>query len=70
MKNVGTVVGVILSAIAFILVAVIVVTWPAMIMFGVVHSYWAPLPAFGFWQTLGVIVLVQLVTAKTYVKES
>jgi hypothetical protein len=29
-------------------------------MFGVVHSYWAWLPAFGFWQTFGVLVLVRL----------
>ena len=70
MKNVGSVVGVIAAAVVFILVAVAIVTWPAMIMFGVVHSYWTALPAFGFWETLGVIVLVQLVTAKTYVKES
>jgi hypothetical protein len=70
MKNAGTVLGVITAAVVFILLAVAIVTWPSMIMFGVVHSYWPVLPAFGFWETLGVIVLVQLVTAKTYVKES
>jgi hypothetical protein len=37
-----------------------VTVWPTMLMFGVVHSYWAWLPAFGFWQTFGVLVLVRL----------
>jgi len=39
----------------------VILVWPAMIMFGIVHSYWAWLPAFGFWETLGVVVLARLV---------
>jgi len=60
----------VLGALFLVLVVITLFTWPAMIMFGVVHSYWAWLPAFGFWQTLGVLVLTQMLTAKTYVKGS
>jgi hypothetical protein len=58
----GAVLATILAVIALFVIVTLLVTWPAMIMFGVVHSYWAWLPAFGFWETLGVVVLARLVS--------
>lgn len=52
---------VILAGLFFGLVVALVMVWPSMIMFGVVHSYWAFVPAFGFWETLGVLVLARLI---------
>jgi len=60
-KQTGNVLAIVLAGLALGLVVVALFTWPAMLMFGVVHSYWAWLPAFGFWETLGVMVLVRLV---------
>lgn len=48
---------------ALVFLSVVLFTWPAMIMFGVVHSFWAFIPAFGFWQTLAVVVLAKLLSA-------
>lgn len=60
-KQTGNVLAIVLAGLALGLVVVALFTWPAMLMFGVVHSYWAWLPAFGFWQTLGVLVLTRFV---------
>jgi hypothetical protein len=60
-KKVGTILAVVLGSLVLGVLIVALFTWPAMLMFGVVHSYWAWLPAFGFWQTLGILVLVRLV---------
>jgi uncharacterized membrane protein len=70
MKDIGTVVGPVVAFLVLVLGVITVVTWPTMIMFGVVHSYWAWLPAFGFWETLGVLVLTQMLTASSYTKGS
>jgi hypothetical protein len=48
---------------AVVVVAVVlgfVLAWPAMILFGIVHAFWPFLPAFGFWQTLAVVILARL----------
>lgn len=37
------------------------VTWPAMLLFGAVHSFLPIVPAFGFWQTFAVILLLRFI---------
>lgn len=36
-----------------------------MLFFGIVHTFWPAVPALSFWQTAGVIVLVQLLTYRS-----
>lgn len=60
-SNFDVVVVGIVGVIALMLIVTVIVAFPAMLMFGIVHSYWAWLPAFGFWETLGVIILARLV---------
>ena len=38
----------------------VLLTWPTMLLFGAVHSFLPVVPAFGFWQTLGVVLLIKL----------
>jgi hypothetical protein len=38
----------------------IIVAYPAMLLFGAVHSFLPVVPAFGFWQTLAVVLLARL----------
>ena len=42
-----------------ILYAVLAV-WPAMLLFGAVHSFLPIIPAFGFWQTAAVVLLLRI----------
>jgi len=52
------VVATILAVLVMLVVGLLFI-WPAMLMFGVVHSFWPFLPAFGFWQTFAVMVLAR-----------
>lgn len=36
------------------------IAWPAMLLFGAVHSFLPVIPAFGFWETLAVVLLARL----------
>jgi hypothetical protein len=69
-SNFDAVVVGIVGVIALMLIVTVIVAFPAMLMFGVVHSYWAWLPAFGFWETLGVIILARLVLPTVQVNRS
>lgn len=37
----------------------LLLTWPIMLLFGAVHSFLPAIPAFGFWQTLAVVLLIK-----------
>ncbi len=52
----GVVIGLLLAFLIGIMLC-----WPAMLMFGVVHAFWSFVPAFGFWQTFAVLILARLV---------
>ena len=39
------------------------INWLIMVLFGVVHSFWEVIPAFGFWQTAVIWLLVTLITS-------
>lgn len=69
-ENTATAVLVAASLLTLSLILAILFVWPAMIMFGVVHSYWAWLPAFGFWQTFGILVLVRFVFPTASVQQN
>lgn len=44
-------------------------TWLVMIVFGIIHSEFIPqIPAFGFWQSLVIVILVQMMSAPVKVK--
>jgi len=62
--------GVILIVLLSLALGVLLFTWPAMIMFGVVHSFWGFIPAFGFWQTFALVVLAKILTANVSVNNS
>jgi hypothetical protein len=51
----------IIMAILVSLVVAVLMCWPAMLMFGVVHGFYTVVPAFGLWQTFLVMILVRLV---------
>jgi hypothetical protein len=53
------------TLIVAILVLLALVPFITMIMFGVVHSYWAAIPPLGFFETIGVMVLGHLVTSSS-----
>lgn len=40
---------------------VALVSWPTMLLFGYVHTFLPVVPAFGFWQTAALVVLVRLI---------
>jgi predicted PurR-regulated permease PerM len=52
--------AVVLGLAVTILVAVLL-TWPTMLMFGVVHGFLPYVPALGLWHTFLVMILVRLV---------
>lgn len=54
------------SAIGLIFIVTFIVTWPTMLMFGVVHGFLPVIPAFGFWETMGVLVLIRLLYPGQY----
>jgi hypothetical protein len=56
-EGVITVLGAVL--LGTILYAVLAV-WPAMLLFGAVHSFLPIIPAFGFWQTAAVVLLLRI----------
>jgi hypothetical protein len=56
-EGVITVLGAVL--LGTILYAVLAV-WPAMLLFGAVHSFLPIIPAFGFWQTAAVVLLIRI----------
>lgn len=38
----------------------LIVSYPAMLLFGAIHSWYAAVPAFGYAQTLGIVLLLSL----------
>ena len=46
------------------------VTWPAMLLFGAVHSFLPVVPAFGFWQTFAVVLLLRFIIPTGSVRSS
>jgi hypothetical protein len=46
------------------------VNWLIMLLFGVVHSFWEFVPAFGFWQTLVIWTLVSLLSSTSFASRS
>lgn len=38
----------------------LLISWPAMLLFGAVHSFLPIIPAFSYWQTLGIVLLLRL----------
>jgi hypothetical protein len=38
----------------------LVISYPVMLLFGAVHSFLPVIPAFGYWQTLAVVLLIRL----------
>lgn len=38
----------------------LVIAYPAMLLFGAVHSFLPVVPAFGFWQTVAIVLLLRL----------
>lgn len=50
------VVGAIFGVLGVIFVLVALATWPVMVALGVLHGQWVGVPAFGFWQTLILLV--------------
>lgn len=57
--------GTILAA----LVILVLLAFPAMLMFGVVHGFWAAVPALGFWETLLVMILLRFIMPVTSVTD-
>jgi hypothetical protein len=43
------------------LVFALILAWPAMILFGVVHSFLFFIPAFSYGQTLAIMLLLRLI---------
>jgi hypothetical protein len=43
----------------------LVVAYPAMLLFGAVHSFLPIIPAFGFWQTVAIVLLTRLLFTST-----
>lgn len=46
--------GVVLTALFY----TALVAWPTMLLFGAVHSFLPVIPAFSFWQTVAVLLLL------------
>jgi len=46
------------GVIATALLYTALVAWPTMLLFGAVHSFLPVIPAFSFWQTVGILLLV------------
>lgn len=49
------------GAIALSVLLRLLFTWPAMLLFGAVHSFLPIVPAFGFWQTLAITLLLSFI---------
>lgn len=52
--------GILLGALVTVLWGA-VISWPVMLLFGAVHSFLPVIPAFGFWQTLAIVLLIRLI---------
>jgi len=51
----------IITGLLVLIILTVLFCWPTMLMFGVVHGFYAAVPAFGLWQTFLVMVLARLV---------
>lgn len=43
-----------------VIVRALILSYPAMLLFGAIHSWYPVVPAFGYAQTLGIILLLSL----------
>jgi len=57
----STIAAVIVLGIVVSIIVAALLVWPTMLMFGVVHGFYAAVPAFGLWETFLVTLLVRLV---------
>ena len=48
------------AAIVLAILWVFLVSWPVMLLFGAVHSFLPIVPAFGFGETIAILLLVRL----------
>lgn len=46
------------------------VVYPAMLLFGAVHSFLPVIPAFGFWQTFAIVILLGLIIPTSYTNKT
>lgn len=51
---------VILLAFAIPVLYAALTVWPAMLLFGAIHSFLPVIPAFSFWQTFAIVMLTSL----------
>jgi len=49
----------VLAALGFGIVVTALLSWPTMLLFGAVHSFLPVIPAFGFWQTFVIMLLIR-----------